>query len=384
MEDLQLREDVTSANTAAAATAPESSAATAGVAAAVDIGVGTPLPPSKSPTRESHNLQAMTKSHQPVGDASTAAASVAAATAAATATASVAAAATAVSGHLVANPLYIPSSSDHSSSSSDDAMSDDDGIVVLGVKKKGDDAPMVVISDSDDDNDTDNDGDSPAKVRRKRNLTELEKTFGQDYRARPELSHQPRLQLAKPKKKSFYKESYASEEDSCSSSSSVEIVEEEDHQLALNVRDSSSSYSRLAIEDVDSEMIYEHEESELLSMSTTTPHKWTRAMESYYNAAVRSYTTADLDSLTSGMDQGAGSWRVDRYAFRAIDLFWRLFFYCYVKHTGIILNLFFSYQSNKGIKVVLCMLLINKGIKVVLCMLLINKGKGCSVYAPYQ
>ena len=358
MEDLQLREDVTSANTAAAATAPESSAATAGVAAAVDIGVGTPLPPSKSPTRESHNLQAMTKSHQPVGGASTAAVSVAAATAAAAATASVAAVATAVSGHLVANPLYIPSSSDHSSSSSDDAMSDDDGIVVLGVKKKGDDAPMVVISDSDDDNDTDDDGDSPAKVRRKRNLTELEKTFGQDYRARPELSHQPRLQLAKPKKKSFYKESYASEEDSCSSSSSVEIVEEEDHQLALNVRDSSSSYSRLAIEDVDSEMIYEHEESELLSMSTTTPHKWTRAMESYYNAAVRSYTTADLDSLTSGMDQGAGSWRVDRYAYRAIDLFWRLFFYCYVTHTGIILNLFFSYQS--------------------------NKGKGCSVYAPYQ
>jgi hypothetical protein len=37
-------------------------------------------------------------------------------------------------------------------------------------------------------------------------------------------------------------------------------------------------------------------------------------MDCYYNAAVRGYATADLDSLKRGMDEQAASWHVDRCA----------------------------------------------------------------------
>ncbi len=124
---------------------------------------------------------------------------------------------------LVANPCYAPITASSSPDSSSDELSSDDGILVLSVTKRGDNAPTIVISDSDDENDEGGDATPRAK---KSKLTELEKSFGRDYRSRPTRTSGGD-QLRAHSKKRFYKESYASE-DSCSSTSSVEIVTEQE------------------------------------------------------------------------------------------------------------------------------------------------------------
>lgn len=227
---------------------------------------------------------------------------------------------------LVTNPLYSPCPSDgdnvisSDSSSDDDELSDDDGIVVVAVKKKGDNAPLVVISDSSGSSDVsssssgDSDSDSDENKNRKKlklataaskttGLTELEKSFGQDYRTRPQL-----LSATGRSSKKFYKASYGSEDSS--SSSSVEIVEDGSNRMSLNINVASKS-SSLTVGSAAESSFFETAEEETTATAVTL-HKWTREMESYYNAAVRDYATADLESLTSGMDSRAEIWRVDR------------------------------------------------------------------------
>ncbi len=235
--------------------------------------------------------------------------------------------------NLVANPLYTPPVDSQQDISSGELSSEaeDDGIVVLSCRKKGENPPTIVISDSDDD-EQDGDGDSDdteckSKPKKRSKMTELEKSFGLDYRARPKKEAPfNQLNMVIPSRKSFYKASYDSEEDSsCSSSGSVQIVSEEQEEvgeegipenISLNVvGHGSSSYSRLDLEDTDTarHLVLE-EEVEEVGLEAITPQKWTRDMDRFYNNVVGSYVTADLTSLRSGMDHGA-DWHVDRYLY---------------------------------------------------------------------
>ncbi len=227
--------------------------------------------------------------------------------------------------NLVANPLYTPSVDISSGELSSEA--EDDGIIVLSCRKKGENPPTIVISDSDDD-EQDVDGDSDdteckSKPKKRSKMTELEKSFGLDYRTRPKKEAPfSQLNLVIPSRKSFYKASCDSEEeDSCSSSGSVQIVsegQEEGEKIAENISlnvvgHGSSSYSMLDLEETDTgrHLILE-EEVEEVGLEAITPQKWTRDMDRFYNNVVGSYVTADLTSLRSGMDHRA-DWHVDRY-----------------------------------------------------------------------
>ncbi len=228
--------------------------------------------------------------------------------------------------NLVANPLYTPPVDSQQDISSGELSSEaeDDGIVVLSCRKKGGNPPTIVISDSDDDEqDGDSDTECKSKPKKRSKMTELEKSFGLDYRTRPK-KEDPFSQLNfVPSRKSFYKASYDSEEDSsCSSSGSVQIVSEEQEvgeetiaeNISLNVvGHGSSSYSRLELEETDtSRHLILEEEVEEVGLEAITPQKWTRDMDRFYNNIVGSYVTADLTSLRSGMDLRA-DWHVDRY-----------------------------------------------------------------------
>ncbi len=234
--------------------------------------------------------------------------------------------------NLVANPLYTPVDSQQDISSGE---AEDDGIVVLSCRKKGENPPTIVISDSDDD-EQDGNGDSDdteckSKPKKRSKMTELEKSFGLDYRARPKKEAPfNQLNLVIPSRKSFYKASYDSEEDSsCSSSGSVRIVSEEqevgegmEENISLNVvGHGSSSYSRLDLEETDTarHLVLE-EEVEEVGLEAITPQKWTRDMDRFYNSVVGSYVSADLTSLRSGMDHGA-DWHVDRYLYYDLLIF---------------------------------------------------------------
>jgi hypothetical protein len=105
----------------------------------------------------------------------------------------------------------------------------------------------------------------------------------------------------------------------------VEIVNDKNHiddgdALSLNIVGANNScQSRLSVTDALSGAPYfeiEAEEEEMQEASSataaTTPHKWTQAMNSYYNGAVRGYATANLESLRRGMDAQPASWHVDR------------------------------------------------------------------------
>ncbi len=227
------------------------------------------------------------------------------------------------------NPLYTPPVDSQQDISSGDLSSEaeDDGIVVLSCRKKGENPPTIVISDSDDE-EQDGDGDSDdteckSKPKKRSKMTELEKSFGLDYRTRPK-KEAPFSQLNfVPSRKSFYKASYDSEEDSsCSSSGSVQIVSEGQEvgeeaiaeNISLNVvGHGCSSYSRLELEETDtSRHLILEEEVEEVGLEAITPQKWTRDMDRFYNNIVGSYVTADLTSLRSGMDHCA-DWHVDRY-----------------------------------------------------------------------
>ncbi len=238
--------------------------------------------------------------------------------------------------NLVANPLYTPVDSQQDISSGElSSEAEDDGIVVLSCRKKGENPPTIVISDSDDEEE-DGDGDSDdteckSKPKKRSKMTELEKSFGLDYRARPKKKDIFNQLNFVPSRKSFYKASYDSEEDSsCSSSGSVQIVSEEQKEegegmaenISLNVvGHGSSSYSRLDLEDTDTarHLVLE-EEVEEVGLEAITPQKWTRDMDRFYNNVVGSYVTADLTSLRSGMDHRA-DWHVDRYSDLPIFLF---------------------------------------------------------------
>ncbi len=228
--------------------------------------------------------------------------------------------------NLVANPLYTPVDSQQEDISSGELSSEaeDDGIVVLSCRKKGENPPTIVISDSDDEEE-DGDGDSDdteSKPKKRSKMTELEKSFGLDYRARPKKEDPfNQLNLVIPSRKSLYKASYDSEEDSsCSSSGSVQIVsegQEEGEKIAENISlnvvgHGSSSYSRLDLEDtITGRHLMFEEEVEEVGLDAITPQKWTRDMDRFYNNVVGSYVTADLTSLRSGMDHRA-DWHVDR------------------------------------------------------------------------